>query len=199
MKKRSRLSGGKELRGPQHMKENNQQLAGRTERREWLMSSSRSELRRRWHPTPVLLPGKSHGLRSLVGCSSWGRQESDTTSLSLSLFTFMHWRRKWPHYRVLDWRISGTGELGGLLSIGSHRVGHDWSDFAAAAGQRGMWLYSLGDGSFEGFLASVKIWAMIAENRMPIAQPGAGRTERQELSGRRSKAGAGEGALIATN
>ena len=35
--------------------------------------------RRRWHSTPVLLPGKSHGWRGLVGCSPWGRQESDTT------------------------------------------------------------------------------------------------------------------------
>ena len=35
--------------------------------------------RRQWHPTPVLLPGKSHGRRSLVGCSPWGRKESDTT------------------------------------------------------------------------------------------------------------------------
>ena len=35
--------------------------------------------RMRWHPTPVLLPGKSHGRRSLVGCSQWGREESDTT------------------------------------------------------------------------------------------------------------------------
>ena len=35
--------------------------------------------RRRWHPTPVLLPGKSHGQRSLVGCSPWGREESDMT------------------------------------------------------------------------------------------------------------------------
>ena len=35
--------------------------------------------RRQWHPTPVLLPGKSHGQRSLVGCSPWGRQESYTT------------------------------------------------------------------------------------------------------------------------
>ena len=35
--------------------------------------------RRRWHPTPVLLPGKSHGWRSLVGCSPWGREESETT------------------------------------------------------------------------------------------------------------------------
>ena len=35
--------------------------------------------RRQWHPTPVLLPRKSHGWRSLVGCSSWGLYESDTT------------------------------------------------------------------------------------------------------------------------
>ena len=35
--------------------------------------------RRRWHPTPVLLPGKSHGQRSLVGYSPWGREELDTT------------------------------------------------------------------------------------------------------------------------
>ena len=35
--------------------------------------------RRQWHPTPVLLPGKSHGRRSLVGYSPWGRWESDTT------------------------------------------------------------------------------------------------------------------------
>ena len=34
---------------------------------------------RQWHPTPVLLPGKSHGQRSLVGCSPWGHEESDTT------------------------------------------------------------------------------------------------------------------------
>ena len=35
--------------------------------------------RRQWHPTPVLLPGKSHGRRSLEGCSPWGRWGSDTT------------------------------------------------------------------------------------------------------------------------
>ena len=35
--------------------------------------------RRQWHPTLVLLPGKSHGWRSLVGCSPWGHQELDTT------------------------------------------------------------------------------------------------------------------------
>ena len=35
--------------------------------------------RRQWHPTPVLLPGKSHGRRSLLGCNPWGRWKSDTT------------------------------------------------------------------------------------------------------------------------
>ena len=35
--------------------------------------------RRQWHPIPVLLPGKSHGQGSLVGCSPWGRELSDTT------------------------------------------------------------------------------------------------------------------------
>ena len=35
--------------------------------------------RRQWHPTPVRLPGKSHGWRSLVGCSPWGLKESNTT------------------------------------------------------------------------------------------------------------------------
>ena len=35
--------------------------------------------RRQWHPTPVFLPGKPYGWRSLVGCSPWGREESDMT------------------------------------------------------------------------------------------------------------------------
>ena len=38
-----------------------------------------------------------------------------------------------PHSSVLAWRIPGMGEPGGLPSMGSHRVGHDWSDLAAAA------------------------------------------------------------------
>ena len=38
-----------------------------------------TQWRRQWHPTPVLLPGKSHGRRSLVGCSPWGREKSDRT------------------------------------------------------------------------------------------------------------------------
>ena len=49
---------------------------------------------------------------------------------SLSLFTFMHWRRQW---QPIAWKIPGTEEPVGLLSVGSHRVGHDWRDLAAAA------------------------------------------------------------------
>ena len=44
-----------------------------------ILISSFSPWRRQWHSTPVLLPGKSHGWRSLEGCSPWGRWESDTT------------------------------------------------------------------------------------------------------------------------
>ena len=173
--------------------------------------------RRQWHPTPVLLPEKSHGRRSLVGCSPLGHEESDTTeqlhfqfALScigegngnplqcsclenprdggvwwaavygiaqswtrlkrlsnseigegngtplqysclenpmdrvawkavvhgvaegqtrLSDFTFtFHFhaleKEMATHSSVLAWRIPGTGEPGGLLSMGSHRVGH---------------------------------------------------------------------------
>ena len=87
--------------------------------------------RRQWQPTPVLLPGKCHGQRSLVGCSPWGHKKSDTT--------------EWLHFHF---SLSCIGEGndnplqcsclenprdGGLPSMGSHRVGHDWSDLAAAA------------------------------------------------------------------
>ena len=90
--------------------------------------------RRQRHPTAVLLPGKSHGWRSLVGWSPWVAKSR--TWLSDFTFTFhFHSLKKEmaTHSSVLAWRIPGMGEPGGLLSMGSHRVGHDWSDAAAAA------------------------------------------------------------------
>src|SRR5574340_52560 len=71
--------------------------------------------RRQWHPTPVLLPGKSHGRRSLVGCSPWGRYESDMIErLHFFLFTFVHWRRKWqPTPVFLPGESEGRGSLVG--------------------------------------------------------------------------------------
>ena len=47
------------------------------------------KMRRQWHPTPVLLPGKSHGRRSLEGCSPWGRWGSDKTERLHFTFTFL--------------------------------------------------------------------------------------------------------------
>ena len=141
--------------------------------------------RREWLPSAVFLPGEFHGQSSLVGYSSWGCQESDTTewlhfhfSLScigegngsplqysclqnpmdrgvwwavvhgvakswtwLSDFTFtFHFhaleKEMAAHSSVLAWRIPGTGAPGGLLSMRSHRVGHNWSGLAAAAADR---------------------------------------------------------------
>ena len=56
---------------------------------------------------------------------------------SLSLFTFMHWRRKWQPTPVFLPGESQGWEPGGLPSMGSHRVGHDWRDLAAAAALKG--------------------------------------------------------------
>ena len=61
-----------------------------------LIWSSTFLRKRQWHPTPVLLPGKSHGRRSLVGYSPWGREESDTT--------------EWLHFHF---SLSHTGEGNG--------------------------------------------------------------------------------------
>ena len=82
--------------------------------------------RRQWHPTPGLLPGKSHGRRSLVGAVH-GVSKS-RTRLSDFTFTFhFHALEKEmaTHSSVLAWRIPGTGEHDGLPSMGLHRVRHD--------------------------------------------------------------------------
>ena len=80
------------------------------------MPSSRGR-RRQWHPTLVLLPGKSqvHGVAE------------SRTRLSDFTFTFhFHALEKEmaTHSGDLAWRIPGTGEPGGLPSMGPHRVGH---------------------------------------------------------------------------
>ena len=90
--------------------------------------------RRQWQPTPVLLPGRSHGRRAW-----WAAVHGVAKSWTwLSDFTFtFHFhaleKEMATHSTVLAWRIPGTGEPGGLLSMGSHRVRHDWRDLVAAA------------------------------------------------------------------
>ena len=89
----------------------------------------RQSWRRQWQPTPVLLPGKSHGRRSLIGCSPWGREESrHDWATSLSLFTFMHWRRKWqPTPVFLPGESQGRGSL-----VGCRLWGRTESDMTEA-------------------------------------------------------------------
>ena len=82
--------------------------------------------RRQWDPTPVLLPGKSHGRRSLVGCSPCGLEESDTTErlpFHFSLSCIGEGNGNPLQCSCLE--NPGTGKPGGLPSVGSHRVGHD--------------------------------------------------------------------------
>ena len=90
--------------------------------------------RKRWHPTPVLLPGESHGWRSLVGCSPWGHEESDTTErlhFHFSLSCIGEGNGNPLQCSCLE--NPRDGGAWWLPSMGSHRVGHDWSDLVAAA------------------------------------------------------------------
>ena len=96
--------------------------------------------RRHWHPTPVLLPGKSHGQRSLVGCGPWGLEESDTTEwlpFHFSLSCIGEGNGNPLQCSCLE--NPRDGESGRLPSMGSHRVGHDWSNLACMHDWRRKW------------------------------------------------------------
>ena len=79
-----------------------------------------------WHPTPVLLPGKSNGWRAWWAVVH-GVAESRTRLSDFTLTFRFHALEKEmaTHFSVLAWRIPGTGEPSGLPSMGSHRVGHN--------------------------------------------------------------------------
>ena len=86
----------------------------------------KSEWRRQWHPTPVLLPGKS--MDSGAWWAAVHGVAKSRTRLSDFTFTFLFHaleKEMATHSSVLAWRIPGTGEPDGLPSMGSHRVGHD--------------------------------------------------------------------------
>ena len=89
-----------------------------------LLRFSHSVQRRQWHPTPVLLPGKSHGWRSLVGCSLWGRKESDTT--------------EWLHFHFsLSYIGEGNGNPPQCSCLENPRDGGAW--WAAVYGVAQSW------------------------------------------------------------
>ena len=73
----------------------------------WVQSLGREDPRRRkWQPTPIFLPGESHGQRSLVGYSPWGHKESDKRAHT----------RKYSGITVLSCFLKYSSELSGYLS-----------------------------------------------------------------------------------
>ena len=58
---------------------------------------------------------------------------------NINMWTAIAQKEMATHSSVLAWRIPGTGEPDGLPSMGSHRVGHDWSDLTAAAAAATLW------------------------------------------------------------
>ena len=90
--------------------------------------------RRQWHPTPVPLPGKSHGRRSLVGCSPWGHEELDTT--------------EWLHFHFL---LSCIGEGNGnplqCSCLENPRDGGAWWAAVYGVTQSRTWLKRLSSSS----------------------------------------------------
>ena len=99
-----------------------------------------------WKIPWMEVPGRLQSMGSLGVGHDW--------ATSLSLLTFMHWRRKWqPTPVFLPGESQGRGQPGGLPSMGLHRVGRDWSDLAAAA--------AVGDVSSEAFAFKINFlkWA----------------------------------------
>ena len=95
--------------------------------------------RRQWHPTPVLLPGKSHGQRSLVGCSSWGHKESDTT--------------EWLHFHFSPSCIGeGNGNPLQCSCLENPRDGRAWCAAVCGVAQSWTWLMWLSSSSSSKYL-----------------------------------------------
>ena len=104
--------------------------------------------RRQWHPTPVLLPGKSHGQRSLKGCSPWGRWGSDTTER--------------PHFHFsLSCSGEGNGNPLQCSCLENPRDGGAWwaAIYGVAQSQtRLKWLSSRPNLNYQGMKLSFSNW-----------------------------------------
>ena len=102
----------------------------------WLSGKEYSSQSRRcrtckfeWQPTPIFLPGKSHGQKSLKDYSPWGQKKLAMTEW-LSMHTRGHFYSQGngnPHSGILAWKIPWIEEHCRLQSMGSQRVGHDWA------------------------------------------------------------------------
>ena len=98
--------------------------------------------RRQWHPTPVLLPGKSHGQRSQVSCSSWGHEESDVT--------------EWLHFHFsLSCIGEGNGNPFQCSYLENPRDGGAWWAAVYGVAQSRTWLKRLSSSSSSMFYLMV--------------------------------------------
>ena len=103
--------------------------------------------KRQWQPTPVLLPGKSHGWRNLVGCSPWGHYESDTT--------------EWLHFHFsLSCIGEGNGNPLQCSCLENPRDGGAWWAAVYGVAQNRIRLTRLSGSSINLFLymMSVTLW-----------------------------------------
>jgi len=126
--------------------------------------------RRQWQTTPVLLSGKSHGRGSLVGCSPWGRKESDTTERlhfpHFTPFILYHWRRKWqPTPVFLPGESHGRRSLVGHCPWGHRELDmtvvaeHTWTHCVrihVTASQP--WLFSKSSGRLKNTHCFATLW-----------------------------------------
>ena len=102
------------------------QLVGKED----LDTSNHATRRRQWHPTPVLLPGKSHGRRTWWATvhgvtKSWTQQRATFTFTFTPCSAGTAEKAMATHSSTLAWRIPRMAEPDGLPSMGSHRVRHD--------------------------------------------------------------------------
>ena len=92
---------------------------------------------RQWHPTPLLLPGKSHRQRSLVGCSPWGHKELDITDwlhFHFSLSCIGEGNGNPLQCPCLENPRDGGAWWAAMYGVAQSQA--DWSDWAAAAALR---------------------------------------------------------------
>ena len=115
--------------------------------------------RRQWHPTPVLLPGKSHGWRSLVGCSPWGREELDTTEwlhFHFSLSCIAEGNGNPRQCSCLENPRDSGAWWAAVYGVAQSQT--DWSDLAAAAVSIALTLSLSQDTPLYELSSFLKIW-----------------------------------------
>ena len=129
--------------------------------------------RRKWHPTPVFLPGESQGRRSLVGCRLWGRTESDLLKrLSSSSSSSRRTRKR---IKTLSSESGVLSPSRDILSWGCPRL------VLVSVGNSNQTCTQAGEGKEPGFVPPASFWAQRVKNlpavqENPSSIPGPGRS-----------------------